>query len=168
MATGILGWFELQDVARNQSRVVTEAIPAISEVRGVAEGTSRVVAVAPELAAVVDEGQRAERVAYLLKQVDLLQARLVRTPRSPDPAAALAAEARIRKAILALDALVRQRIRITAQRDAMLGQGVAATIELTGIADTFRERYRILHDAFVGNELVRQTVFCLANTRIWS
>ena len=36
-ATGILGWFELQDVARNQTRVLTEAIPAISEVRGVAE-----------------------------------------------------------------------------------------------------------------------------------
>ncbi|HLQ20172.1 MAG TPA: hypothetical protein VK146_14455, partial [Tabrizicola sp.] len=49
VATGVLGWFELQDVAANQSRVVTEAIPAISEVRGVAEETSRVVAVAPEL-----------------------------------------------------------------------------------------------------------------------
>ena len=32
--TGILGWFELQEVARNQTKVVTEAIPAISEVRG--------------------------------------------------------------------------------------------------------------------------------------
>ena len=136
VATGILGWFELQDVARNQSRVVTEAIPAISEVRGVAEGTSRVVAVAPELAAVTDEGQRAERVAYLMKQADMLHARLIRTPRSPDPAEALAAEARVRKAIVALDALVRQRIRLTNQRDAMLGQGIAATTELTGIADT--------------------------------
>ena len=63
-ATGVLGWFELQDVARTQSRVVTEAMPAISEVRGVAEETSRVVAMAPELAAVTDEVQRVERAAF--------------------------------------------------------------------------------------------------------
>jgi two-component system sensor histidine kinase TorS len=64
-ATGVLGWFELQDVARTQSRVVTEAIPAISEVRGVVEETGRVVAMAPELAAVTDEAQRKERSAFL-------------------------------------------------------------------------------------------------------
>lgn len=135
-ATGILGWFELQDVARNQTRVVTEAIPAISEVRGVAEETSRVVAVAPELAAVTDEAQRSERAGYLMKQVDALHDRLVRTPRSPAPTEALAAEAVMRQAIATLDGLVRQRIRVTAQRDAALARGLDATVELTGIADT--------------------------------
>ncbi len=135
-ATGILGWFELQDVARTQSRVVTEAIPAISDVRGVAEGTSRVVAVAPELSAVTGEAQRAERAAYLLGQVDALRDRLTKTARSPAPTEALAAEAAVRQAILTLDALVRQRIRITAQRDATLQRALDATVELTGIADT--------------------------------
>ena len=135
-ATGILGWFELQDVARTQSRVVTEAIPAISDVRGVAEGTSRVVAVAPELSAVTGEAQRAERAAYLLGQVDALRDRLTKTARSPAPTEALAAEAAVRQAILTLDALVRQRIRVTAQRDATLQRALDATVELTGIADT--------------------------------
>lgn len=135
-ATGILGWFELQDVARNQTRVVTEAIPAISQVRGVAEETSRVVAVAPELAAVTNETQRAERADYLISQVDALQDRLLRTPGSPAPTEALAAQARMRQAIASLDGLVRQRIRVTAQRDAALARGLAATVELTSIADT--------------------------------
>ncbi len=135
-ATGILGWFELQDVARNQSRVVTEAIPAISDVRGVAEETSRVVAVAPELAAVIDEQQRAERAAFLFKQVDALHDRLASTPRSPAPTEALAAEAEMRQAITLLDGLVRQRLRLSVQRDAALTRGLEATVELTGIADT--------------------------------
>ena len=62
-ATGVLGWLELRDVARTQSRVVNEAIPAISEVRGVAEETSRVVAMAPELAAI----RRSDHVSVAIR-----------------------------------------------------------------------------------------------------
>lgn len=154
-ATGVLGWFELQEVAQNQSRVVTEAIPAISEVRGVAEETSRVVAVAPELAAVTDEVQRAERAAYLMKQVDALHDRLTRTPRSPAPTEALAAEAVMRKAIKSLDGLVRQRISVTAERDAALARGLEATVELTGIADT------LVANAEMGTSAVISTLYDL-------
>lgn len=137
-ATGVLGWFELQDVARNQSRVVTEAIPAISEVRGVAEETSRVVAVAPELAAITDESQRAERARYLLDQVDSLRDRI---SRHADTLADLSgdatkAEAEVRATILTLDRLVRQRISLLDRRDSQLRQGLAAAVELTEIADT--------------------------------
>ncbi len=137
-ATGVLGWFELQDVARNQSRVVTEAIPAISEVRGVAEETSRVVAVAPELAAITDEAQRAERALYLLHQVDSLRDRISRHAESLADLSgdATNAEAEVRGAILTLDRLVRQRIGLLERRDAQLRQGLAAAVELTEIADT--------------------------------
>ncbi len=137
-ATGVLGWFELQDVARSQSRVVTQAIPAISEVRGVAEETSRVVAMAPELAAVTDEAQRATLAAYLFAQADALRDRLTRQAGVPDEAlaAALAAEASARKALLSIDRLVRQRITLIARRDAQLASGLSAAIELTEIADT--------------------------------
>ena len=76
--TGVMGWFELQKVARNQATVVTEAIPAISEVRGFTEESSRIVAVAPELAAVTTEAARRERAAYLFAQVDALTARVAR------------------------------------------------------------------------------------------
>lgn len=137
-ATGVLGWFELKDVAANQSRVVTEAIPAISEVRGVAEETSRVVAVAPELAAVTDEALRAERAAFLFDQANALRARLLRQEGLPDDALAnaLAAEAGLRQALTTIDRLVRQRISLIARRDAQLEAGLAAAVELTEIADT--------------------------------
>ena len=137
-ATGVLGWFELKDVAANQSRVVTEAIPAISEVRGVAEETSRVVAVAPELAAVTDEAQRAERAAFLFDQANALRARLLRQEGLRDEALAnaLAAEAGLRQALTTIDRLVRQRISLIARRDAQLAAGLAAAVELTEIADT--------------------------------
>lgn len=136
--TAVLGWFELQDVARTQSRVVTEAIPAISEVRAVAEGTSRVVAMAPELAAVTTEAERAERSDYLIAQVDALRMRLERhsSGAEGDPAQALAAEQRVRAAILTLQRLVGQRIAMTARRDAQLRTGLNAARELTEIADT--------------------------------
>jgi two-component system sensor histidine kinase TorS len=137
-ATGVLGWFELQDVARNQSRVVTEAIPAISEVRGVAEETSRVVAVAPELAAITDEAQRAERALYLMNQVNSLRDRISRHADSLADLSgdATKAEAEVRAAILTLDRLVRQRIGLLDRRDAQLRQGLSAAVELTEIADT--------------------------------
>jgi two-component system sensor histidine kinase TorS len=137
-ATGVLGWFELKDVAANQSRVVTEAIPAISEVRGVAEETSRVVAVAPELAAVTDEATRAERAAFLFDQANALRERLLRQEGLPDDALAnaLAAEAGLRQALTAIDRLVRHRISLIARRDEQLSAGLATAVELTEIADT--------------------------------
>jgi len=136
--TAVLGWFELQDVARTQSRVVTEAIPAISEVRAVAEGTSRVVAMAPELAAVTTEAERAERSDFLMAQVDALRSRLARYAAGADGSSypALAAEQKVRSAILKLEWLVGQRIALVGRRDAQLREGLEAARELTGIADT--------------------------------
>lgn len=136
--TAVLGWFELQDVARTQSRMVTEAIPAISEVRAVAEGTSRVVAVAPELAAVGTEAERAERSEFLMAQVEALRSRLARYSTGSDGNSlqALAAEQQVRAAIKTLERLVGQRIALVAQRDAQLHEGLAAARELTEISDT--------------------------------
>ena len=137
-ATGILGWFELQDVARTQSRVVNEAIPAISEVRGVVEETGRVVAMAPELAAVTNEAQRRERSAFLYSQADALRDRLSRHRGVQDVALAnaLSAEVLVRNALASIDQQVRLRIRLIDRRDDQLAAGLAAAIELTEIADT--------------------------------
>lgn len=137
-ATGVLGWFELQDVARTQSRVVTEAIPAISEVRGVVEETGRVVAMAPELAAVTDEAQRKERSAFLYAQADALRDRLARHRGVQDVALAnaLGAEVAVRNALASIDQQVKMRISLIDRRDAQLAAGLAAAIELTEIADT--------------------------------
>ncbi|MFZ1470528.1 MAG: ATP-binding protein [Paracoccaceae bacterium] len=159
--TGLLGWIQLRDVARDQSRVMTEAIPAISEVRGVAEETSRVVAVAPQLAAVTSEVERAARTAFLLAQVDALRDRLQRYGLSHDPAHTVSTESppgttaetaeTIRVAILKLDQLVRQRIRMIDRRDSMLRDGLSAAAELTEIADTLVANAEMGTSAMISN-----------------
>jgi two-component system, OmpR family, sensor histidine kinase TorS len=66
--------------------------------------TSRVVAVAPELAAVTAEAQRAERAAFLFDQASALRERLLRQEGLPDDALdnALEAEAGLRQALTAI------------------------------------------------------------------
>ena len=136
--TGILGWFELQKVARNQATVVTEAIPAISEVRGFTQESSRIVAVAPELAAVTTEVARRERAAYLFAQVDALTARVARYQGTGNlaPDGLQQAEADVRGSINRLDRLVQTRIIATASQTARLRTGLGALTELLEIADT--------------------------------
>ena len=136
--TGILGWFELQNVARNQATVVTEAIPAIAEVRGFTEESSRIVAVAPELAAVTTEDARRGRAAYLFTQVDALTRRVQRYQATGNsvPAGLSQAEADVRGSIELLDRLVQTRIIATEAQARQLASGLAATTELLEIADT--------------------------------
>ncbi|MGB8813401.1 MAG: response regulator [Paracoccaceae bacterium] len=136
--TGILGWFELQDVARNQTTVVTKAIPAISEVRGFTAESSRIVAVAPELAAVTSDAARRERAAFLFAQVDALTRRVARyaATGNPAPAGLVQAEADVRGSIEQLDRLVQNRIIATEAQSARLWAGLVATTELLEIADT--------------------------------
>ncbi|MBT9245941.1 response regulator (plasmid) [Gemmobacter fulvus] len=136
--TGLLGWIELQKVARNQSNVIQSAIPAISEVRGFTEESSRVVAVAPELAAVTTESARRERAAYLFAQVDALTGRVARYEGTGNvaPAGLEQAEADVRRAIERLDRLVQNRITALAAQHARLQAGLTATTELLEIADT--------------------------------
>ncbi len=136
--TGILGWFELQKVARNQATVVTEAIPAISEVRGFTQESSRIVAVAPELAAVTTETSRRERAAYLFAQVDALTGRVARYEATGNlaPAGLEQAEADVRGSIERLDRLVQNRIIATMAQAARLQAGLGATTELLEITDT--------------------------------
>lgn len=136
--TGIFGWFELQKVARNQTRVVTEAIPAISEVRGFTEESSRIVAVAPELAAVTTEAARRERATYLFAQVDALTLRVERYADTvnPAPAGLAQAEAEMRSNIEQLDRLVQNRIIAIDAQSTRLEASLQATTELLEIADT--------------------------------
>ena len=136
--TGVLGWFELQTVARNQATVVTEAIPAISEVRGFTQESSRIVAVAPELAAVTSDAARRERAAFLTAQVDALAGRLERYEAIGNlaPAGLEQAEDDVRDSIEQLDRLVQNRIIATEAQVARLQTGLGATTELLEIADT--------------------------------
>jgi two-component system sensor histidine kinase TorS len=136
--SGLLGWFELQEVARNQSKVINETIPAISEVRGFTETSSRVVAVAPELAAVTTDAARRERANYLFTQVDALTARVERYEATGNtvPSGLVEAERNVRDGIETLDRLVQGRIIAMTAQGARLQSGLSATTELLEIADT--------------------------------
>jgi two-component system sensor histidine kinase TorS len=150
---GLLGWFELREVARTQSEVFSEAIPSIAEVRGVAEETSRVVAVAPELAAVADDAARRERAAFLFAQVDALRARLARAEAAGNaaPDALSDAAEEVRQSIGLLDTLVRQRLGLIARRDVSVREGLAATAELLEIADTLVANAEMSTAAVISN-----------------
>ncbi|MGA0778172.1 MAG: ATP-binding protein [Gemmobacter sp.] len=150
---GVLGWFELRDVARTQSEVFSEAIPSIAEVRGVAEETSRVVAVAPELAAVADDAARRERAAFLFAQVDALRARLARAEAAGNAAPDALSEAAegVRQSIGLLDTLVRQRLALIARREGRVREALAATAELVEIADTLVANAEMSTAAVISN-----------------
>lgn len=151
--TGMLGWFELQNVARNQATVVTEAIPAIAEVRGFTEESSRIVAVAPELAAVTTEEARRGRAAYLFTQVDALTRRVQRyhATGNPAPSGLSQAEADVRGSIELLDRLVQTRIIATEAQARQLAAGLAATTELLEIADTLVANAQMATSAAISN-----------------
>lgn len=151
--TGILGWFELQNVARNHATIATEAIPAIAEVRGFTAESSRIVAVAPELAAVTTEDARRERAAFLFAQVDALTRRVQRyqATGNPTPAGLSQAEADVRGSIELLDRLVQTRIIATAAQSRRLAAGLAATTELLEIADTLVANAQMATSAAISN-----------------
>ena len=135
---GLLAWAELRDVARSQTRLAEEAIPAIALVRGIAEDTSRAVTVAPELAAVTTEAERRILSAYLQAQVESLRQRIARydATDADDPGALTLAEFDLRQGIAEIDVLVRQRIAALDRREAWHAQTLRSTTELLEIADT--------------------------------
>ncbi|MCC5976215.1 MAG: response regulator, partial [Rubellimicrobium sp.] len=135
---GLLAWSELRDVARSQTRLAEEAIPAIALVRGIAEETSRAVTIAPELAAVTTDAERMILYFTLQAQVDQLRQRIARHDPGieSDPGALSRAETDLRRGISQIDGLVRQRIAAIARRDAWHAEAMTATTELLEIADT--------------------------------
>lgn len=136
--TGLFGWVKLGGVSRNLDHVINETIPAIAEVRGYAEETARIVAVAPELASVTTEAERESHTAFLSRQVDALTARLkgFASQNGQDPADLVATVAEIRQDLITLDALVRQRIALQGAQSREVSQALKAADDLIGVADT--------------------------------
>lgn len=151
--TAFFGWFELRDVARTQSEVFDSTIPGLSEVRGFAEESSRIVAVSPELAAVIDEDDRRDRAAFLYRQVGALTERLTRYERTGGAGTGELAEAvaQVERNIAALDRLVQTRIALLQARQERLVAALAATTELLGIADTLVANAQMGTSAVISN-----------------
>ncbi len=136
--TGLFGWVKLGGVSRNLDSVINETIPAIAEVRGYAEETARIVAVAPELATVTTEAERVSHTAFLSAQVDALTARLAgfASKDGQDATGLVRTVAQIRQDIGVLDALVQRRIALEKAEAQDLALALKAANDLISVADT--------------------------------
>ncbi|MBI6629699.1 ATP-binding protein [Pontibaca salina] len=149
----VFGWFELRDVARVQTGMIGETIPAIAEVRGIAEESSRIVSLAPELAQVSTHPERKKRSDFLLAQIAALEQRLQRsgTQARPDYGVLLTTLQMVGVQMNALDRLVRQRIALTEERDAKLTLVRGATNALLEMADTLVANAQMGTSAVISN-----------------
>lgn len=137
---GLLGWVELRDVAQTQSNIVERTIPAVAEVRAIAEESARIVSLAPELAEVSTQAGRRARAAYLMGQVAALRQRLEDFEALAPDAAALTAMTetveRISADIVNLNRMAQRRLFLRSLFDKRLDEGIAAAEELVQLTNT--------------------------------
>ncbi|WP_282606378.1 TMAO reductase system sensor histidine kinase/response regulator TorS [Pelagibius sp. Alg239-R121] len=137
---GLLGWVELRDVAQTQSIIVERTIPAVAEVRAIAEESARIVSLAPELAEVSTQAGRQARAAYLMGQVAALRQRLSNfATLAPDTDAVTALRAtveRISDDIVNLNRMAQRRLFLRSLFDGRLDEGIAAAEELVQLTNT--------------------------------
>lgn len=136
--TALWGWFQLGDVERNQDILINDTLPAIMDVRGFTDESSKIVAAAPEFAAVTREDERMKRAPYLLGLVDALHQRLERNRNHNNlpPYALSMTVMDMRDSIGVLDVLVQRRIRALDRQRDLLADGREATVDIAKIADT--------------------------------
>ncbi|OED49262.1 TMAO reductase system sensor histidine kinase/response regulator TorS [Rhodobacteraceae bacterium (ex Bugula neritina AB1)] len=135
---GILGLIELQVLARRQAEVISQTIPAIAEVRGMAEESTRIIAIAPELAAVTTQAERANRAQFLSNQVQALTRRLDALERG-----GIAGSGRLRdtvtdaaRVLALLNELVETRIALHSGLKQLTTRNLTAANNLLSMADT--------------------------------
>ncbi|MDC0659989.1 TMAO reductase system sensor histidine kinase/response regulator TorS [Leisingera sp. SS27] len=135
---GILGLVELRVLARRQAEVISQTIPAIAEVRGIAEESTRIIAIAPELAGVATQAERANRAQFLSGQIAALTRRLDALERG-----GIAGSSRLRetvtdaaRALALLDELVETRIALHSGLKQLTTRNLTAANNLLSMADT--------------------------------
>ena len=137
---GLLGWVELRDVAQTQSIIVERTIPAVAEVRAIAEESARIVSLAPELAEVSTQAGRRARAAYLMGQVGALRQRLSDFEALAADAAAVTAMTetveRISSDIVNLNRMAQRRLFLRTLFDRRLDEGITAAEDLVQLTNT--------------------------------
>jgi len=128
---GFLGLIELRDLVRKQSDVIRQTIPAITDVRGIAEESTSIVALVPRLADVDNQSSREALAGDLLQQVEALATRLERLEGNEGARIVDLREtiSQVETALAMLDDLVAQRI---TKREVFRGH-VARNLEAANI-----------------------------------
>lgn len=135
---GILGVVEMRGLAWIQAQVINQTIPVISQVRGVAEESTRIVAIAPELAEVTSQSERKERADFLFDQVSALEKRLARLEDDggTDSARLRRAVTQVGRSVDQLNQVVEDRISKLDMLESQLSEALAASTDLLNMADT--------------------------------
>ena len=135
---GVLGVLEMRSLARFQAEVINNTISVTSEVRGIAEESTRIVAIAPELASVTRQSERRSRAEFLLGQVRALEQRLARLEQEGGADSDRLRET-LAEVVLGVDRLnqvVEGRISRISDLRAKLAGALAAATDLLNMADT--------------------------------
>ncbi|MFY0624623.1 MAG: response regulator [Pelagimonas sp.] len=135
---GLLALTDLLVLSRRQSEVLKQTTPAIVTVRGMAEESTRIVAIAPELAEVSTQAAREQRAEFLETQVEALSQRLERLDQDNafDAAEIRASVETVSKAVSQLDVLVQQRISQANTLTEKLSVNLETAENLVDMADT--------------------------------
>lgn len=135
---GVLGVIELRALARRQAEVISQTIPAIAEVRGMAEESTRIIAIAPELAEVETQADRENRAGFLLDQIGALTRRIdaLKLEESSGTAQLRATVTDAGRALDELNGLVETRIALHGAFKTLTERNLAAANDLLGMADT--------------------------------
>ncbi|KIC20099.1 TMAO reductase system sensor histidine kinase/response regulator TorS [Leisingera sp. ANG-Vp] len=134
---GILGLVELRVLARRQAEVISQTIPAIAEVRGMAEESTRIIAIAPELAAVTTQSDRQNRAQFLADQVGALTLRLEALEQTGGGSARLRdTVTEASRTLSLLNELVETRIALHSEFKELTGRNLSAASNLLSMADT--------------------------------
>ena len=135
---GVLGVLEMRSLSRFQAQVINQTIPAISEVRGTAEESTRIVAMAPELAGVTSQSDRRERADFLFEQVRALEQRLLRLEDEGAPGTSPLRQtlAAVSRGVDALNRVVEGRIAQISNLRLKRAEALAAATDLLNLTDT--------------------------------
>lgn len=135
---GLLGLVELRSLAIRQSDVIRQTIPAMDDVRGIAEESTLIVAIAPQLAEMTDQRDREALFHDLRDQVDALTRRLQRldAQRGADIAALGATVSRVDQSLAELNRLVARRIAADRLLQERSSRALTAANTLLDMSDT--------------------------------
>lgn len=150
---GLLAWSSLRDISRTQSEIIETTIPAIADVRRIAEESAWIVARAPGLAEVRTESERRVRADYLARSVAALSERLAGLPGQDGPWAEGLRQSvqRIGPHLQALDGAVRARLALKTAQQAELARLLAAATGLAEMAETLVANAGMATTAVISN-----------------
>lgn len=157
---GFLGLIELRGLARSQSDVIRQTIPAIANVRGITEESTRIIAIAPRLAEVDTQDARKDMAEELFEQVAALSERLsgIELERGARVDRLRNTVTQVESAVHMLDGLVETRIAERAVFRRRVARDLQAATQLLDMADT------LVANAEMGTGAVISSLYGETNT----